>query len=75
MGPFSALGLVLVACVAKVSRITGITKYYEEIASRDVENAMAAMESGIDSEEFGAILEQDDIWDQGEAIAREEVSP
>ena len=63
---------MLVACVARVCRITGITGYYEEIASQNAKDAMMAMDSGLDSKELGAYLEDDEVWDQGEAIPREE---
>ncbi|PVI07691.1 hypothetical protein DM02DRAFT_287147 [Periconia macrospinosa] len=72
VGPFASLGLVLVACVARVCRITGITGYYEEIASQEAKDAMTAMNHGLDSKEFGAYLKEDEPWDQGEAIPREE---
>ncbi|PWO25049.1 Hid1 multi-domain protein [Pyrenophora tritici-repentis] len=37
VGPFAMLGLVMMASVARVCRIVGITAVYEEIASGDVQ--------------------------------------
>ena len=50
------LGLVLMACVARVCRITGITAVYEELGSDDVRMVMGMMDDGAVEEELGSLL-------------------
>lgn len=66
------LGLVLMACTARVCRITGITALYEEIASEDMKGVLSAVDDGLVAAEFGSILDEEVVWDEGEVIAREE---
>jgi ribonuclease MRP protein subunit RMP1 len=67
------LGLVLMASVARVCRITGITTAYEESASDDVKGVMTAIDDGRVAVEFGGLLEEEDFaWDEGEVVEREE---
>ncbi|KAF2261137.1 hypothetical protein CC78DRAFT_583986 [Lojkania enalia] len=72
VGPFAVIGLVLMACVARVCRITGITDLYEEIGSEDMKVVLQSMDEGVAVGEFGNILggEEDDEEDQGVIIER-----
>lgn len=68
MGPFAVLGLVLMACTARVCKITGITDLYEEIASEDMKMVMQMMDDGAVEEEFGTLLDGEE--DEGEVVER-----
>lgn len=70
VGPFAMLGLVMMASVARVCRITGITAVYEEIASADVQGVLSASDELSMAEEFGGVLDEDDEWDEGIVIQR-----
>ncbi|KAF2253967.1 hypothetical protein BU26DRAFT_232550 [Trematosphaeria pertusa] len=72
VGPFAVLGLVLMACTARVCRITGITALYEEIASEDMKGVLSAVDDGHVADEFGGLLDEEEVWDLGEVIVREE---
>lgn len=73
VGPFAVLGLALMACVARVCRITGITAVYEEMASEDVREVLGAVEEGLLSEAYGNLMEGGE-WDEGVPVEREEES-
>lgn len=66
------LGLVLMACVARLCRITGITTAYEEIASGDILGVLSANDELLMSGEFGGVLDEEVEWDEGVVIARED---
>lgn len=70
VGPFSMLGVVMLASISRVCRITGITSVYEEIASSDVQNVLAANDDLTLANTYEDIVE--DEWDLGEVIQREE---
>lgn len=76
VGPFAVLGLVLMACTARVCKVTGITDLYEEIASEDMKSVLRLMDAGTVAE-IGDLLgdddegEDDDEEDEGEVVARE----
>ncbi|KAF2012687.1 hypothetical protein BU24DRAFT_257188 [Aaosphaeria arxii CBS 175.79] len=70
VGPFAVLGLVLMACTARVCRIAGITALYEEIASEDLKTVLRLMDAG-EVETISGLLSADDE-DEGEVIARDE---
>jgi ribonuclease MRP protein subunit RMP1 len=70
VGPFAVLGLVLMASVARLCRISGITTAYEEIASRDLQGVLSANDELLLASEFGDVG-GDDEWDEGVVIARE----
>ena len=77
VGSFAMLGLVLMACVARVCRITGITSAYEEIASREAREVLGKSDELSLESEVGGGLDGDDEgtgrgWDEGVVIAREE---
>jgi len=75
VGPFAVLGLVLMACTARVCRITGITAHYEEIASEDMKGILSAVDEGLLADEFGGLLDGDgegEEWDEGVLMMREE---
>lgn len=77
VGSFAMLGLVLMACVARVCRITGITSAYEETASREAREVLEKSDELSLESEFGGILDGDEDgtgmgWDEGVVIAREE---
>ncbi|KAH9860228.1 hypothetical protein IAQ61_012012 [Plenodomus lingam] len=72
VGPFAMLGLVMMASVARVCRICGITAVYEEIASRDVQGVLTANDELALAEEFGGVLDGEDEWDEGVVVARKE---
>ncbi|KAF2114987.1 hypothetical protein BDV96DRAFT_493989 [Lophiotrema nucula] len=67
---FAVLGLVLMACIARVCRITGITELYEEIGSEDMQVVLQSMDEGIAVHEFGNLLGGDDE-DEDEGIVIE----
>ncbi|KAF2654718.1 hypothetical protein K491DRAFT_568065, partial [Lophiostoma macrostomum CBS 122681] len=56
IGSFAMLGLVLMACVARVCKITGITDVYEQIRSDDMHMVMGMMDDGAVEEELGSLL-------------------
>jgi ribonuclease MRP protein subunit RMP1 len=66
------LGLVMMASVARVCRITGITAVYEEIASSDVKGVLSANDELALADEFSGALDDGEGWDEGVVIAREE---
>jgi ribonuclease MRP protein subunit RMP1 len=66
------LGLVLMASVARLCRITGITTAYEEIASADIKSVLTANDELALSDEFGGALDAEADWDEGVVIARED---
>lgn len=59
----------MMASVARVCRITGITAVYEEIASGDVQRVLASSDELGLAEEFGDVLDEEE-WDEGVVIAR-----
>lgn len=65
------LGLALMACTARVCRITGITAHYEEIASEDMKAILAAVDEGSLVDEFGGLLDEEAEWDEGVVMMRE----
>jgi ribonuclease MRP protein subunit RMP1 len=65
------LGLVMMASVARVCRITGITAVYEEIASRDIKGVLSASDELALADEFSTVLDQGEEWDEGVVVARE----
>lgn len=71
VGSFAMLGLVLMASVARLCRITGITSAYEEIASADIQGVLSASDELALSEEFGGVGDEAE-WDEGVVIARED---
>lgn len=62
----------MMASVARVCRIVGITAVYEEIASGDVQGVLSASDELALADEFGSVLDEGDEWDEGIVIAREE---
>ena len=77
VGSFAMLGLVLMACVARACRITGITRAYEEVASKEEREVLEKSDELSLESEFGGILDEDEDgtgigWDEGVVIAREE---
>lgn len=73
MGPFAVLGLVLMACTARVCRVVGITAHYEEIASEDMKGILSAVDDGLVADEFGGLLDEgEEEWDEGVLMMREE---
>ncbi|CAN9402097.1 unnamed protein product [Alternaria alternata] len=72
VGPFAMLGLVMMASVARVCRITGITAVYEEIASSDVKGVLSASDELALADEFSGALDEGEEWDEGVVVAREE---
>lgn len=72
VGPFAMLGLVIMASVARLCRITGITTAYEEIASADIKGVLTASDELSLSHEFAAVIDEDPEWDEGVVIARED---
>lgn len=73
VGPFAMLGLVMMASVARVCRITGITAVYEEIASRDVQGVLNANNDLALADEFAGVLDESEGYDEGILIARDDV--
>jgi ribonuclease MRP protein subunit RMP1 len=63
------LGLVMMASVARVCRISGITAVYEEIASGDIQGVLSASDELALADEFGNVLEE---GDEGVVVARDE---
>lgn len=72
VGPFAMLGLVMMASVARLCRITGITTAYEEIASTDIRGVLSASDELALSDEFGNVIDEEPEWDEGVVIARED---
>jgi ribonuclease MRP protein subunit RMP1 len=67
------LGLVLMACVARVCRITGITDVYEQMGSVDMHMVMGMMDDGMVEEELGSLLVGGgEGEDEGVVVQREE---
>jgi ribonuclease MRP protein subunit RMP1 len=66
------LGLVMMASVARVCKITGITAVYEEIASGDIKGVLNASDELALADEFSMVLDEDEEWDEGVVVAREE---
>ena len=66
------LGLVLMASVARLCRITGITNAYENIASADMQNVLNISDEVEMASEFGDALDAEAEWDEGVVIARED---
>lgn len=71
VGPFAVLGLVLMACTARVCKITGITDLYEEIGSEDMRMTLQMIDDGAVEDELGSLLTGGDV-DEGVVIEREE---
>ena len=73
VGPFAVLGLALMASVARVCRITGITAVYEEMASEDVKEVLSSVDEGLLAEAYGDLMDdEEEGWDEGEIVEREE---
>ncbi|EUC42868.1 hypothetical protein COCMIDRAFT_39099 [Bipolaris oryzae ATCC 44560] len=72
VGPFSPLGLVMMASVARVCRITGITSVYEQIASAEVKGVLDASDELELAGKFGGVLGGGDECDEGVVIARDD---
>ncbi|KAJ4347381.1 RNase MRP subunit [Ascochyta clinopodiicola] len=72
VGPFAMLGLVMMASVARLCRITGITTAYEEIASGDIQGVLSANDELAMASEFGGVIDEEAEWDEGIVIARED---
>ncbi|KAI8940877.1 hypothetical protein NX059_002137 [Plenodomus lindquistii] len=70
VGPFAMLGLVMMASVARVCRICGITAVYEEIASGDVQGVLSANDELALADEFAGVLDEREEWDEGVVVAR-----
>lgn len=66
------LGLVMMASVARLCRITGITTAYEEIASADIQGVLSANDELSLSDDFGGVVDEEPEWDEGIVIARED---
>lgn len=66
------LGLVMMASVARMCRITGITAAYEEIASAEIRGVLTANDELMLSEEYGGVIDEETEWDEGVVIARED---
>ncbi|OAL50943.1 hypothetical protein IQ07DRAFT_481948, partial [Pyrenochaeta sp. DS3sAY3a] len=71
VGPFAMLGLVMMASVARVCRIAGITAVYEEIASGDIQGVLTASDDLAMANEFAGVLDDEEEWDEGIVIQRE----
>ena len=61
----------MMASVARVCRIVGITAVYEEIASGDVQGVLSASDELVLAEEFSSVLDEGEEWDEGVVVARE----
>lgn len=61
----------MMASVARVCRIVGITAVYEEIASGDVQGVLSASDELALAEEFSSVLDENEEWDEGVVVARE----
>ncbi|KAJ4989352.1 hypothetical protein SVAN01_05077 [Stagonosporopsis vannaccii] len=72
VGSFAMLGLVMMASVARVCRITGITTAYEEIGSADIHGVLSANDELLLAGEFGGIIDEEQEWDVGVVVARED---
>jgi len=62
----------MMASVARVCRIVGITAVYEEIASGDVQGVLSASDELVLAEEFSSVLDEGEEWDEGVVVARED---
>jgi len=67
------LGLVMMASVARVCRIVGITAVYEEIASADIQGVLSASDELALANEFSSVLDKEEGWgeDEGVLVERE----
>jgi ribonuclease MRP protein subunit RMP1 len=74
VGPFAMLGLVMMASVARVCRISGITAVYEEIASTDIKGVLTANDELLMGSEFSGVLDENEEWgeDMGVVVKRED---
>ncbi|KAJ4367011.1 RNase MRP subunit [Neocucurbitaria cava] len=72
VGPFAMLGLVMMASVARICRISGITAVYEEIASGDVQGVLSANGELALAAGFSGVLDAEEEWDEGVVVQREE---
>jgi ribonuclease MRP protein subunit RMP1 len=70
VGSFAVLGLVLMACTARVCRITGVTALYEQIASDDMRIMFESMDEDAVEDEFGRYLSNEPDEDEGEVVER-----
>jgi ribonuclease MRP protein subunit RMP1 len=69
------LGVVMMASVARVCRISGITAVYEEIASGDIQGVLSASDELALAGEFAGVLDEGEEWgeeDMGVLVEREE---
>jgi ribonuclease MRP protein subunit RMP1 len=66
------LGLVMMASVARVCRISGITAVYEEIASSDIQGVLSANDELALASDFSRVLDEGEEWDMGVVVQREE---
>lgn len=66
------LGLVMMASVARICRISGITAVYEEIASGDVQGVLSTNGELALAAEFSSVLDAEEEWDEGVVVQREE---
>jgi ribonuclease MRP protein subunit RMP1 len=66
------LGLVMMASVARVSRITGITAVYEQIASAQVKGVLDASDELAMAGQFSSVLGGEDEYDEGVVVVRED---
>ena len=73
VGSFAMLGLVMMASVARVCRIVGITAVYEEIASADIQGVLSASDELALANEFSSVLDEEEGWgeDEGVLVERE----
>ncbi|KAL5121629.1 RNase MRP subunit [Pleosporales sp. CAS-2024a] len=74
VGPFAMLGIVMMASIARVCRICGITAVYEEIASGDIQGVLSANDDLALAHEFAGVLDEEETWgeDEGVVVEREE---
>ncbi|KAH7074646.1 hypothetical protein BKA63DRAFT_317848 [Paraphoma chrysanthemicola] len=72
VGPFAVLGLVMMASVARVCRVCGITAVYEEIGSAEMKGVLSAVDELALADEFGGVLDEGEGWDEGVVVEREE---
>jgi ribonuclease MRP protein subunit RMP1 len=68
------LGVVMMASVARVCRISGITAVYEEIASGDIQGVLSASDELAMANEFAGVLDEGEEWgeDMGVVVERQE---
>jgi ribonuclease MRP protein subunit RMP1 len=69
------LGVVMMASVARVCRISGITAVYEEIASGDIQGVLSASDELALAGEFAGVLDEEEGWDEedtGVVVERED---